>query len=300
MIKKLTIITPTYNRANKIRMAFASLQEQSMQEFEWLIIDDGSQDNTSEIVNKLKKEAKFPIHYIKQKNQGKHIALNQAFKIVSTELLMILDSDDTLINTAVRDILEVHNKYKENKDVMGYVYQKGNFFNKDQKMTPEFASEEFLANYNKYIINKGIKGDKAEVFKTSIICQYEFPKFEDEKFLGEGVLWSKMSHHYNMIFCNKVIYLCEYLEDGLTKSGRELRIRNPKGGRYHAKEYLSKRYSIKVRIKNALLYLIYSKILGESYFETIKKARYKVLLVVIKIPSEMLYWYWNKKYIRRK
>ena len=293
-MKKITVVTPTYNRANKLTVAFESLKNQTVQDFEWLIIDDGSTDNTYEIVEEFKSQKLFPIIYKKQTNQGKHIALNMAFKIVQTELLMILDSDDCLTKTAIEDMLKLHEKYKKYSNIVAFVYQRGKMNNPKQKITQEFREEEFIDNYNSYIINKNIKGDKEEVFKTEIISKFQFPKFEGENFLGEGVLWSKISHNYDMVFCNRVIYLCEYLENGLTKSGRNLRMNNPNGGRYHAEEYLDKRYSNMIRIKNAILYLIYSKKLKKPFKETFKERKEKILLLLAKIPSEMIYYKWNK------
>lgn len=294
-MKTITIITPTYNRASKLEKAFESLEKQTVQDFEWLIIDDGSSDNTKEIVEEFCKQAKFEIHYESQENQGKHIALNKAFNEVKTELLMILDSDDCLTPKAVEEILNVHKKYKDNEKIAAYVYQRGKLNNLEEKITQEFKKEEFVDNYNRYIINSQIKGDKEEIFKTKIIKNFRYPQFSGEKFLGEGVLWSKISHDYDMVFCNKVIYLCKYLENGLTKSGRKLRLENPHGGKYHAEEYLDKRYKLKVRIKNAILYLIYSKVLNESYIEILKQRKEKILLLLAKIPSEILYSKWKAK-----
>ena len=90
-MKTITIVTPTYNRANKLEKVFESLKKQTRKDFEWLVIDDGRIDNTKDIIEILKKEADFDVFYYKQDNQVKHIALNRAFKEVKTELLMILD-----------------------------------------------------------------------------------------------------------------------------------------------------------------------------------------------------------------
>lgn len=294
-MKTITVITPTYNRANKLREAYKSLEKQTVQDFEWLIIDDGSSDNTKDLVEDFFKQAKFKINYERQENQGKHIALNRAFNEVQTELLMILDSDDCLTENAIEEILTVHKQYKNNEKIAAYVYQRGKLNNPQEKITQEFKEAEFIDNYNNYIINHNVKGDKEEVFKTKIIKNFRYPQFQGEKFLGEGVLWSKISHDYDMVFCNKVIYLCEYLENGLTKSGRTMRIKNPQGGKYHAQEYLDKRYKFKIRIKNAMLYLIYSKALNENFIDILRQHKEKIILILAKIPSEILYYKWNAK-----
>jgi glycosyltransferase involved in cell wall biosynthesis len=292
-MKTITVVTPTYNRANELEKAFNSLKEQTEKDFEWLVIDDGSTDNTEDVIRNFKEETNFDISYYKQDNQGKHIALNIAFKKVKTELLMILDSDDCLTRTAIEEILLIHNKYKDNDKVAAYVFQKGKSNAPTERITQVFKKEEFIDNYNTYIINKEIKGDKEEVFKTKILKNYSYPQYLGEKFVGEGVLWSKISHNYDMVFCNKIIYLCEYLDGGLTKSGRSFRMKNPQGGKYHAEEYLDKRYKNKIRIKNAILYLVYSKALKENYFKILKNRKEKILFIMAKIPSEIIYYKWS-------
>lgn len=292
-MKTITVVTPTYNRANELEKAFNSLKEQNEKDFEWLVIDDGSTDNTEDVIRNFKEETNFDISYYKQDNQGKHIALNIAFKKVKTELLMILDSDDCLTRTAIEEILLIHNKYKDNDKVAAYVFQKGKSNAPTERITQVFKKEEFIDNYNTYIINKEIKGDKEEVFKTKILKNYSYPQYLGEKFVGEGVLWSKISHNYDMVFCNKIIYLCEYLDGGLTKSGRSFRMKNPQGGKYHAEEYLDKRYKNKIRIKNAILYLVYSKALKENYFKILKNRKEKILFIMAKIPSEIIYYKWS-------
>lgn len=292
-MKTITVVTPTYNRANELEKAFNSLKEQTEKDFEWLVIDDGSTDNTEDVIRNFKEETNFDISYYKQDNQGKHIALNIAFKKVKTELLMILDSDDCLTRTAIEEILLIHNKYKDNDKVAAYVFQRGKSNAPTERITQVFKKEEFIDNYNTYIINKEIKGDKEEVFKTKILKNYSYPQYLGEKFVGEGVLWSKISHNYDMVFCNKIIYLCEYLDGGLTKSGRSFRMKNPQGGKYHAEEYLDKRYKNKIRIKNAILYLVYSKALKENYFKILKNRKEKILFIMAKIPSEIIYYKWS-------
>ena len=292
-MKTITVVTPTYNRANELEKAFNSLKEQTEKDFEWLVIDDGSTDNTEDVIKDFKKETNFDISYYKQDNQGKHIALNIAFKKVKTELLMILDSDDCLTRTAIEEILLIHNKYKDDDKVVAYVFQKGKLNAPTERITQVFKKEEFIDNYNTYIINKEIKGDKEEVFKTKILKNYSYPQYLGEKFVGEGVLWSKISHNYDRVFCNKIIYLCEYLDGGLTKSGRSFRMKNPQGGKYHAEEYLDKRYKNKIRIKNAILYLVYSKALKENYFKILKNRKEKILFIMAKIPSEIIYYKWS-------
>ena len=233
IMKRITVVTPTYNRANKLETAFKSLKNQTIQDFNWLIIDDGSTDNTKDIVTNvfLNDNTDFDIKYIKKENGGKHTALNLAFEIIDTELFIILDSDDYLIENAIEDIINTWEKYKNNDRIAGLVYKRGK--DKETSITEKWGDEEeTIKNYNDFIINRNIRGDKAEVFRSSIFKNIRFPEYNNEKFVGEGVIWSKIAHEYDMVFCNRILYICKYLEGGLSKSGRELRVNNPKGGMF--------------------------------------------------------------------
>jgi glycosyltransferase involved in cell wall biosynthesis len=270
------------------------LKEQSNKSFEWFVIDDGSSDETEEVVKELKKNSPFLIEYLKKENGGKHTALNIAFKRVKTELLIILDSDDYLIKNAIDDILNTWDNYKNDK-VAGLVFKRGR---KDgTSITQDWGIyETTIKNYNQFIINRSILGDKAEVFRTDILKEYQYPEFENEKFVGEGVIWSKIAHNYDMIFCNKIIYICEYLDKGLTRSGRILRINNPLGGMFHSQEYFKNTYTFKIRIKNAILYLTYAKFAKQKFRKLFKINKEKSFLIMAQIPSLILYYIWKKKY----
>lgn len=135
-----------------------------------------------------------------------------------------------------------------------------------------------------------------------MLKKYKFPCYENEKFVGEGVIWSIIAHDYDMVFFNKALYICEYLPDGLTKSGRKMRLENPYGGAFHTKEYLNKIYSLKVREKNALLYLVYIRFEKKNIISTIINENFdnniRILLFFNIIPSYLLYVYWKFKYMR--
>ena len=292
--KFLTIVTPTYNRAMELAKLHASLKSQTDKDFCWLIIDDGSTDNTFDVIKKMKRDANgFSIEYIRKENGGKHTALNLAFKKVKTELLIIVDSDDYITNDAVETIKNDWAQYNDGK-ICGLCYKRGRVNGED--LSDDFGSEVVKANYKDFIVNAKRKRDKAEVFRTSVFSKYSFPVFEGEKFLGEGVLWCKISDEYDMVFINKVIYICEYLEGGLTKSGRRLRIENPLGGMYYASEFLDNRYNWGIRMERALLYLTFARFARENITKIRKKSDHRIILDVNVLPSFLLYNYWRKKY----
>ena len=119
--KKITVFTPTYNRAYCLYKCYESMKRQTSKDFEWLIIDDGSSDRTGELVKGwIKEENSFPIRYIYKKNGGMHTAYNVAYENIDTELAMNIDSDDYLTDTAIEDILNFWKKNK--KENVGGIY----------------------------------------------------------------------------------------------------------------------------------------------------------------------------------
>lgn len=292
-MKFITIITPTFNRVTELINLYYSLRIQTSKKFIWLIIDDGSTDNTKCIVSGF---TDLNIKYIKKENGGKHTALNLAFDNLETELAFIVDSDDKLIYNAIEIIENDWKKYANKTSICGLVYKR--ISSNGDSITDNFKSYEFEENYNDYVINHHINGDKAEVFRSSILKKYRFPEYPNEKFVGEGVIWSQIAHMYNMIFINRGIYICDYLEGGLTNSGRKMRIKNPLGGMFHSKEYLSSNYSFKIREKNALLYLMYARFAKKKVLPLIFTGNSKLLLLINIIPSFILYKIWNRKYLK--
>ena len=138
----VTVLTPTFNRGGVLDKLFQSLQKQTTNDFEWLLIDDGSTDNTKRSVEEMKQHAEFPIRYIYKENGGKHTALNVGVKQIVSELTFVVDSDDTLVPDAIETILEYHDKYKSARDLCGYSFLReysdgkinGKLFDPDEKI----------------------------------------------------------------------------------------------------------------------------------------------------------------------
>lgn len=215
----MTILTPTYNRAYIIKKAFDSLCRQTNFDFEWIIIDDGSTDDTEILVSSwLERKLPFKLRYYKQANGGKHRALNRGVQEAKYDYVLILDSDDHLTDDAVE---KVHNWIKniEGKDDFVGVSGLRGWINKDGPIGGAGNGSEYIDAKNTERRKYNLSGDKAEVYKTEILKKYPFPEFEGEKFLSEHVVWDTIAKAgYKIRWFNEVIYKCEYLEDGLTQS----------------------------------------------------------------------------------
>ncbi len=215
---ELTIYTPTYNRGYCLHQLYESLcrQTHNVEDFEWLIVDDGSTDNTEELVQAWIRIAPFKIIYYKQKNEGKMAKLNFIHKIIETELCMCMDSDDYLTDNAVEIILSKWNQVKNNPTIGGMVgldiFKNGDVIG---TRFPNLLNKIKFRDFGRY----GVKGDKKFIYRTSVIRSYPpYPSFKGEKFPAPGYLYRLIDVDYELAIINEPLCIAEYLEDGLSKN----------------------------------------------------------------------------------
>lgn len=227
---RITVFTPTFNRAYIIENLYHSLQRQKFNDFEWIVIDDGSTDNTPQLMEKLSKEKNgFPIRYIQTENGGKHRAINKGVEIASGELFFIVDSDDYLEDDALEtiDLMEKSLNGVHDIKFAGICGLRG--FDKSTMNGTTFKGQ-YLDITSLELGKYGITGDKAEVFYTRIMKEYPFPVFDGENFLTEAVVWDRIAAaDYKLRYFNKIMIIGNYLSDGLSNAGEKLFIDNPKG-----------------------------------------------------------------------
>lgn len=225
----ITIFTPVYNRAYIIENLYHSLLKQSDYSFEWLIVDDGSTDHISELVNSwINNRPPFQIRFYRQNNGGKHRAINKGVLLAHGDAFFIVDSDDYLTDDAVENISKYWEQINCNEEFAGVSGLRTNTRNEIIGGMPNF--EEFIDVTNLKRKIYGLNGDKAEVYKTEVLKQFPFPEFEGETFLTEAVVWDKIAYSGLKIrWFNKAITICEYRSDGLTNRGLDLFVQNPIG-----------------------------------------------------------------------
>lgn len=230
----ITIFTPTYNRADLLPRLYKSLCEQKIDfdsdgdenpVFEWLIVDDGSTDNTEEIVHGFIAEQSLPIRYYKKSNGGKHTAINYGAKLAKGELFFIADSDDLLPNNAVENVISAYSDIRNNKRICG-VCGLDSFMN-GNLVSPPFPYEIFEASFLEIDYKYKIKGDTKEVFRTSVLLEFPFPEIQGEKFCPEILVWYRILSKYRLCYINKVIYIADYQPGGLTDGITRARMNSP-------------------------------------------------------------------------
>lgn len=287
-MKAITVFTPSYNRSYTLPKLYESLLRQTSQDFEWLIVDDGSTDNTEELVRKWTQESPFKISYFKQKNKGMLGAHNTAYDNIRTELNVCIDSDDYMPDNAIEIILTYWTKYSQphiagilglDSDVRGEIM--GIQFDTSP------SEVKFTDLKNKY----GDIGDKKFVYRTEIINQYpRFPEYETEKFPAAGLLYRKIDKAYSLLGINEVLCIVEYMEDGNSKNKIKQYIKNPNAFADYRIERMRIAETSIDRFKNAVHYVSSKLIAKKSVID--KKTPYK-LLVFLAIPFGWIL----KKYI---
>lgn len=270
-----------------------SLQKQTVKDFEWLVVDDGSTDGTKDLITKLQEKSDFPIRYIYKSNGGKHTALNVGIQTICSELTFIVDSDDCVTDDAIESILKIHKKYRSQNNICGYAFLRA--FPDGKVNGKKFDVNEKIGSYIDVRVNGDDTGaDKAEVFKTHCLKEFPFPEYPNEKFLGEDLVWVRMARKYEMVHINKAIYVGNYLEDGLTNNRRKHNIASPVGCMHRAEEFMESDLKTRYRIKGGLQYIVYGRFAGVKICDLIRKSRHKVLATVCTPGGLFLHSRWSK------
>ena len=260
----LTVFTPTYNRAYTLHKCYESLKAQTNQHFKWLIIDDGSNDNTRELVDSWILEGVLNITYHHQENQGMHGAHNTAYELIDTELNVCIDSDDYMPDDAVEKIIKFWNENKR-YNLAGIIaldaYTDGTIIG---KKFPENIKETTLFEVNN--IHK-IPGDKKLVYRTELTKEYPYPLFKGEKYVGLAYKYYKIDEKYKLATLNEVLCIVEYLEDGSSMNMLNQYRKNPKGFAFYRIENIkNSRASFKFKFKESIHYVASSLISKNKRF----------------------------------
>ena len=250
-MKTLTVFTPTYNRAYCLHQCYNSLVEQIHQDFIWLIIDDGSTDNTKDLVASWIEENKINIQYHYQDNQGMHAGHNAAYNIIDTELSVCIDSDDFMPTTAVADIITAWSAIDEKNGLAGLI-------GLDAHKNDEIIGQKFPETLERTSLEDlhyryKVTGDKKLVLRTTIIKEFfpYYPVFPDERFVPLGTLYLLIDKHYKLACLNKVLCIVEYMEDGSSRNIIKQYRRHPKGFQHARLLTLKHSKYIKVKFRNA-------------------------------------------------
>ena len=279
-MKLLTIFTPTYNRAYILPELYHSLCKEPSDSFIWLIVDDGSTDNTQELVENWQRENLIEIVYFQQENGGKMRAHNKGVELCTTPLFFCIDSDDQIATGAVEKILETHQTLRDD-EFLGGIAAKKLIINKLASKDLPDKKRSTLHN----IYASGFKGDTSLVFKTDVLREFPFPEIEGEKFVTEGYVYDQIDQKYELLILNEYLMRCEYQEDGYTFNADSLYLKYPKGwALYFSQYYKFYAKSMRDRIKYMGYYVSMCLIAKTPFLQVLMDAP-SLFICIISIPA---------------
>lgn len=271
-MENITIFTPTFNRAYVLEKAYNSLLKQKNKNFIWMIVDDGSTDDTEQIVNSWKKQDKIKIEYYKIKNGGKANAYNYAIDKTKTDyFLFALDSDDIIVDDGISILNEHINKYND-YNIIAFINDVSNKKNKSYNYD-KLNDNSYFEALNEHYIDV----ETVNLFKTSYLKQYKFPVIEGEKFFTEAYIYYQMTCPVK--WTRVILEKATYLNDGLTTNTAKLFVNHPKSWYLYNKLRLEKAKNTKYIIKYTI-YLISFGLLSKSK-HIISDSKYKLLTIAL-------------------
>lgn len=281
---KLSILTATYNRATFLPKLYNSIIEnlESGLEIEWLIMDDGSQDNTREIVQQFIEEQKIEIKYNFQQNQGKMAAINNLMPLVTGDLIVDCDSDDYFTKDAFKIIKEEF-EITSKQDLYAICFLKEK---QDGKIDGTSFKNETSTMFDLYFKEKAT-GEKNLVYYANIRKKYKHELERDEKFITEARMYHKMDEEYKIKCVNKPITAGEYQENGYTSNILKTFTSSPYGYLKYFEEILEKDFkgvTLNKRLYAIKHYILFTVLTNKKL--TTKKVKNALNKIIIKV----LYW----------
>lgn len=244
----ITVFTSTYNRAYRLPNLYKSLCKQTSKNFEWLIVDDGSKDNTKELCDEWIKEGLVDIRYYFKENGGKHRAINLGVLKAKGELFFIVDSDDELEIDSIEAVEKMYDTIKTDTSFAGV---SGLKILPNGEPVAGYLQNDFV---DWYMYERKYDYDMSEVYRTEVLKKYPFPDFEGENFCAESLIWNRIGLHYRIRYFNKGIYQCEYLGDGLSANNLRNRRNSPSYACLLYKELQNKKFPLKWRVNGCINY----------------------------------------------
>lgn len=284
---KISVLTPTYNRGELLKNLYNSLVQNSKYkvDIEWLIMDDGSKDNTKEIVEKFRNDKKIEIKYYYQENQGKMKAINSLIRETTGDLIIECDSDDYFTPNAFETIKNNYDKYNSRKDVYALCFLK---YNQNGNNMGNPLNKQETTMFDLYF-KEGETGEKALVFISDIRKKYKHELENNERFVTEARMYHKMDLKYKMVCINEPIMICEYQNDGYSKNIKKQFKENPFGYYEYFKEILMrdmKGVTFKKRLYAIKHYILFSKLAKKKQsVKNIKSIKNRILYCVLYVPG---------------
>ncbi len=285
---KLTIFTPAYNRAHLLSRLYESIKKQSRDDIEWLIVDDGSADDTKSAVDGFITENKVNIRYFYQENAGKPSAFNNGVSKALGELFFCVDSDDLLADGAVEAILDIP---LDNEKLAGILALKSDL---DSKILSDRIPDALkISNMYRLINYYGCSGEFSLVFRTEILKAIPYPIVSGEKFITECVVYDKIDENYEMYLLDRVLTVCEYQQGGLSDDSYSVMLKNPTGYKIYYSQRIDMALSLKERIGYIIRYHAFKVMSRDTLYNY--RGKNQLLVSLLRPLGPIIAYYYKSK-----
>lgn len=284
-----TVFTPTYNRVEVLHRVYESLRKQTFRDFEWLIVDDGSQDATGDLVGAWVDEGRFPIRYVKKENGGKHSAFNRGVREASGRLFLTLDSDDACVPEALE---RLYRRWSEIPEEHRERYAGITVLCRDEEgrvVGDLFPEEVFDATTYDLHYRLGVHGEKWGFVRTELLRQHPYPEYPGERHVPPGYVWLRIGHTYLTRYVNEALRIYYTTDVSITRSLISLRSRSPLGSRDFYAEVLKYPGMNMEKIKAAVNYVRYSLHAGIRLMKLLSGAPRPFLILGGLLPGLGIY-----------
>lgn len=290
---KISILTPTYNRSSLLKKLYNSIIINTKKvniDIEWLIMDDGSNDDTKQSVESFVKEKNLDIFYFYEENKGKMYAINELVKKATGDFIVECDSDDFFTDNAFELIKNSIESIKDYSNIYGLVFLK--YDQNGNNMGNNFKEENYESTMFDLYFKEGITGEKALVYNAKIRKQYKYELENNEKFITEARLHHKMDLKYKVRCFNQNIMICEYKSDGYTKNIEKIYKQNPYGYYQYFKEIFNQNLN-GVKFKKKLYiykhYILFSVLINKKHcIKEVKGIINKFIITLLYLPGKIV------------
>lgn len=288
-----TVFIPTYNRAHLLPRALQSLDAQTFRDFELVVVDDGSTDDTASLIAAWQARATFPVIYIKQANRGKYAAQNAGVAQARGRFFVLLDSDDRLLPDSLERLLRHWQSIPEaERDRFAGVEGLVESMDGQRTLTTHYPESPCDISYLDLYYRLGIGGDKKNMIRTEILREFPYPLFPGELNIRDSITWNRIAHKYLFRCINEPVQQVEYQPDGLTSNRFRIRMTSPRGFQLFYREEITLHrdwLSFRQRRRSTIDFIRFSRHCGFGFREQGRQVGYQGLWLLL-IPAG--YWRW--------
>lgn len=298
----ITVLIPAYNRARLLLRALDSVAAQSLREFEIVVIDDGSTDDTATAVAEwARNNPAVALQYERQANSGQHAAHNLGVKRARGELVMMLDSDDLLLPDALERYWRQWTAIPASARA-GFlgVAGHGAWLASRRIQGSAFPQPVFDSSFLEIKQRLGVRGDKFGAYRRELLLDHPYPVFEGERRFRMSYVIQKLSLDYRIRFVDEVFHLIDQQADGLSSNTLRKRLMAPQSLAWCFRDEANRftvGYGFKLRLQAHERYVRHALHAGKSFAQQWTDIAHHGLLLLA-WPVGLVKWLRDLAYVR--